>query len=217
MRDRILIVNPNSTQAVTDAIADAIAPLGSEDAPFLDCRTLSEGPPGIESEADITAVEAPLFDLLEREKAEASIIACFSDPGLERARNSLPNPVYGIGESAFRAAMGLGERFGIVAILDASTQRHARRIEALGLQDRFAASLAVGLGVKELLDEDRTMKRLTEVGQRLRDEKGADVLVLGCAGMAGYQGRLQAATGLRVVEPCRAAVSIALQDLGSTA
>ena len=51
---------------------------------------------------------------------------------------------------------------------------------------------------------------MIETGKRLRDNDGADVLIMGCAGMASYRVSLEAATGLPVVEPCQAAVSMAL-------
>jgi allantoin racemase len=47
-------------------------------------------------------------------------------------------------------------------------------------------------------------------GKRLRDDKGAQVLVMGCSGMAAFRDAIQEATGLPVVEPTQAAVSMAL-------
>jgi Asp/Glu/hydantoin racemase len=64
--------------------------------------------------------------------------------------------------------------------------------------------------VGELADEAVTLGRMTEVGRRLRDENGADVLVMGCAGMARYRAGLEADLGLPVVDPTQAAVGMAL-------
>ena len=74
----------------------------------------------------------------------------------------------------------------------------------------MAGDRALGLGVAELAEEGRTLPAMIATGQRLRDEDGADVLIMGCAGMAGYRAAVEAATGLPVVEPCQAAAAMAL-------
>jgi Asp/Glu/hydantoin racemase len=76
--------------------------------------------------------------------------------------------------------------------------------------DRLAGELPVGLPVAELSDEKKTVGRMMDVGKRLRDEHGADVIVMGCAGMARYRKPLQEAVGIPVVEPTQAAVSMAI-------
>jgi allantoin racemase len=85
-----------------------------------------------------------------------------------------------------------------------------RTYGAMGLLDRFAGELAVGLNVTELGNYDTTLSRLIATGRRLRDEKAADVIVMGCAGMAAYQAPLQDALGIAVVEPSQAAVAMAI-------
>ena len=210
MTRRILVVNPNSSVAVTEGISRALEPLRVDAGPRIDCLTLAEGPPGIESQADVERVVTPLLALLAREPAAAVVIACFSDPGLHAAREVLAKPVFGIAESALAATLSLGERFGIIAILPASVPRHRRLVRRMGLQARFADSVPIGLGVGELADEALALRRLVETGRALREEHGADVLVMGCAGMARYRDRLAEQTGLPVVEPSQAATVAAL-------
>ncbi len=98
----------------------------------------------------------------------------------------------------------------MIAILEASVRRHRRYVRALGLEARFAGELALDLGVLELAEESVTFARLTGVGARLRDELDAAVLVLGCAGMARYRARLEAALGVPVIDPTQAAVAMAI-------
>jgi len=76
--------------------------------------------------------------------------------------------------------------------------------------DRLAAELAIGLGVTELADENRALGRMAQVGTTLREEHGANVIVMGCAGMARYRKALQRAVGVPVVEPTQAAVAMAI-------
>ena len=62
----------------------------------------------------------------------------------------------------------------------------------------------------ELADAQKTFGRMVEVGTALRDAHGADVVVMGCAGMARYRKPLQDAIGIPVVEPTQAAVATAI-------
>jgi allantoin racemase len=118
--------------------------------------------------------------------------------------------VLGIAECGLLTALTRGERFGIVAILKGSLARHQRYVRQLGLTARFAGELPLGLGVVELADAGRTYERMRAVGTGLRDHHGADVLVLGCAGMAQYRADLEAEVGLPVIDPTQAAVTMAL-------
>src|SRR5258708_105402 len=45
MSDRILVINPNSTEAVTQGIDTAMEPLRMPGGPAIECVTLKEGPP----------------------------------------------------------------------------------------------------------------------------------------------------------------------------
>lgn len=212
MSGPIVVINPNSTEAVTAAIDAAMTPLRLPGGPDIVCHTLHEGPPGVESQHDADTVIEPLFRKIAAQDnaASAFVIACFSDPGLHSAREATAKPVLGIAECGILTALTLGHRFGVIAILKKSVPRHLRYIGAMGVGDRLAADLPIGLGVTELGDARTTLNRMTEVGTQLRDVHGADVLVMGCAGMARYRDELERAVGIPVVEPTQAAVTMAL-------
>src|ERR1700740_2747709 len=186
MSDRILVINPNSTDAVTREIDEAMSPLRIAGGPRTDCMTLREGPPGVESQRDADAVIAPLCRAIGDAEPEtaAFVIACFSDPGLFAAREMTAKRVLGIAECGILTALTLGHRFGVISILARSVPRHLRYIAAMGLGERLAGDLPVGLGVGELGDACKALTRMVDVGRSLRDDHGADVLVMGCAGMA---------------------------------
>lgn len=208
----ILVINPNSTEAVTAGIDRALEPLRSAGGPTIECITLKEGPPGIETQEQVNAVIAPICALIEKrqDSASAFVIACFSDPGLHRARETTPKPVFGIAESAMVTALKLGERFGIISILEGSIPRHARAVRAAGLPERFAGDIAIGVGVTELAGDDGVLERLVSAGRRLKDDHGAGVVILGCAGMAGYRKRCEKALRIPVVDPTQAAATLAI-------
>ena len=99
----------------------------------------------------------------------------------------------------------------VIAILPTSIPRHMRAWGHGGARS-LAGDRALGLGVLELADRDRTLAMI-ETGRRLRDEDGANVLITGCAGMAYLREPLEDATGLPVVEPCQAAAAMALGQI----
>jgi Asp/Glu/hydantoin racemase len=207
----IVVINPNSSTSVTQGIDRALDALRIPGGPSIECSTLEEGPEGIETDAQVEAVVAPLCRRIQArsDDAAAFVIACFSDPGLQRARTSTRRPVFGIGECSMLAALTRGRQFGILSILEASLPRHQRAIQAAGLRSRFAGDRPIGLGVAEL-SKDGVLDRLTEVGETLRDQDGADVVILGCAGMARYRKELEHSLELPVIDPTQAAVTMAI-------
>src|SRR6478609_4698845 len=209
---RILVINPNSTEAVTRGIDEAVEPLRMPGGPAIDCVTLKEGPPGIETQQHVDGVIAPMLSLMRAKESQyaAFVIACYSDPGLHSLREATKKPVLGISECGILTALTLGQKFGVIAILKQSIPRHLRYVGALGVSERLAGELPVGLRVVELSDEKKTFGRMADVGKKLRDTHGADVVIMGCAGMARYRKPLQDELGIPVVEPTQAAVTMAI-------
>ena len=209
---RILVINPNSTEAVTRGIDEAVEPLRMAGGPAIDCVTLKEGPPGIETQQHVDGVIPHLLSLVSQKESQYSafVIACYSDPGLHSVREATKKPVLGISECGILTALTLGHKFGVIAILQKSIPRHLRYVGALGVTERLAAELPVGIPVVELSDEKKTFGRMVEVGKALRQQHGADVVVMGCAGMARYRKPLQDEIGVPVVEPTQAAVAMAI-------
>jgi Asp/Glu/hydantoin racemase len=212
MAERILVINPNSTEAVTRGIDEAVEPLRLAGGPAIDCVTLKEGPPGVETQQHVDGVVGPLLNLVSlKEKLYAAfVIACYSDPGLHSLREATKKPVLGIAECGILTALTLGQKFGVIAILKQSIARHLRYVGALGVRDRLAAELPVNLPVVELSNQEKTFGRMVEVGKALRDQHHADVVIMGCAGMARYRKPLQDELGIPVVEPTQAAVAMAI-------
>ena len=178
--DRILVINPNSTEAVTQGIDEAMAALRIPGGPAIDCMTLKEGPPGIETQQHVDGVIPHLLHLVREREAEYSafVIACYSDPGLHSVREATAKPVLGISECGILTALTLGQKFGVIAILQKSIPRHLRYMGAMGVMDRLAGELPVGLAVTELSDQKKTFGRMVEVATALRDVPGANGIVM---------------------------------------
>jgi Asp/Glu/hydantoin racemase len=210
-RPHILVVNPNSNAAVTAGLDAAVAPFRFAEGPTIACITLADGPVGIETQADIESVTLPLRRLIERTTtADAFVIACYSDPGLHVCREGTAKPVFGINEAGVTTALARGERFGVLAIRQRSIRRHVRYLRQMGLLDRLAAERPLDMSVAETATGEKTLARMIEVGRLLRDEDGADIVVMGCAGMARHRKPLEDALGVPVIDPTQAAVALAL-------
>ena len=215
MAGRVLVINPNSNTEVTAAIDRAMAPLRTADAPTIDCITLSDGPPGIESQrsCDLAASLVSAHIAEASEEADAFVVACYSDPGVSASREVTTKPIFGAAESAMATAASLGVRAGVISILDVAVARHWRHARSVMLAPFVVADLPIELPVSELADEAQCRARMLEVGLRLKEEYGAEAIILGCAGMARYRAALEAELGVVVIDPTQAAVALAISAL----
>jgi Asp/Glu/hydantoin racemase len=210
-RARIRVVNPNSNEAVTRGIDAALEFLRFADGPEIVCSTLEEGPFGIETQADVDSVTMPLRRLVEADNSShAFVIACYSDPGLHVCREGTARPVFGIAECGVLTALARAGRFGVIAIGQRSIARHRRYLRQMALLDRLAGERPLEMSVAETASGDKTLQRMVEVGNRLKEEDGAEAVVMGCAGMARHRAPLEDALGIPVIDPTQAAVAMAL-------
>ena len=210
MAGPIVVINPNSNTAVTDGLDQALEGFRKPGMPDIECLTLAEGPFGIESQVHSDQVVIPTVKLVEsRTDASAFVIACYSDPGIDACRSVSNVPVFGIQESGVLTALARGDRFGVIAIANPSIKRHLRYLQRMQVIDRLAGERSLDMSVDETARGTETLSRLKEVGQALIDD-GADVLVLGCAGMARHRQLLEESLDCPVIDPVQAAVSMAV-------
>jgi Asp/Glu/hydantoin racemase len=209
-RSRIRVINPNSNRVVTKALEDALKPLTFANGPEIVCETLDEGPHGIESQADADSVVMPLRRLVEGDNRSAAfVIACYSDPGLHVCREATERPVFGIAECGVLTALSRAENFGVIAIGQRSIRRHIRYLRQMQLLDRMVGERPINMSVADTASGDATLTRMIEVGHTLKNEDGAQAVVMGCAGMARHRAALEQALGIPVIDPTQAAVTMA--------
>ncbi len=202
---RILIVNPNTTVTMTETIAAAaraVASPGTE----IAAVTSAMGPVSIEGFYDEAfAVPGLIRALLSVEDADAGIIACFDDTGLDAARSAAPFPVVGICEAALVTAGQIAKRIAVVT----TTPRSVVPLEELVRRYGFAERVSVTACNVAVLDLERPdsgaeEKLCAEIERAL--EKGAEAIVLGCAGMADLAAALSQKFGAPVIDGVAAAV-----------
>ena len=213
-RPQILVINPNSNQDVTKGMAKELQSFNFSGGPAIVCEYLPQGPFGIESQADVESVKLPLRNIVsERKDIDAFVIACYSDPGLQVCREATVRPVFGIQECGVLTAMAQGDRFGVIALQESSIRRHLLYLRQMGVTGRFAKERAANLSVEECATGIKTFEKLCTVSHQLRDEDQADTIILGCAGMTSHRSRLESKIGIPVIDPVKAALSMAMHTL----
>ena len=209
---RILIVNPNTTAAMTEAIGRAGRRAASAGTEIIAVNP-ADGPASIEGYYDEAfSVPGLLAEIAKGEAAgvSAHIIACFDDTGLEAARCASSAPVIGIGEAAFHLASMLGHRFSVITTLSCSIAAIENNLLKYGLAGRCGGVRACELPVLSLDDpaSDAAAKIGAEIELAKQQDK-AEVIVLGCAGMADLAALLAARHGVPVIDGVASAVKLA--------
>jgi allantoin racemase len=209
---RLNIVNPNTTAAMTKVIAAAAAKAARPDT-IIHAVESAFGPPSIEGAYDDALAVPGLLERIkegEAEGADAHVIACFDDTGLDAARALAAAPVVGIGEAAFHAASLVAGRFAVVTTLARSVPAIEFNLLRYGLAARCARVRAADVPVLAL--EERRSDACEKIDAQIAAAKaddGAEAIVLGCAGMADLAAELTARHGLPVVDGVAAAVALA--------
>lgn len=215
---RIVVTNCNTTRAMTEEIvrgARGAAAPGTT----ITGLTPAWGPESAEGWLDSYLSAAAVLDTLRghQEPYDAVVMAGFGEHGREGARELLDVPVVDITEAAAHLACLLGRRYGVVTTLDRARGQIEDSLHAAGVAQNCAAVVGTGLGVLDLGDSEVTTRAFLTAAERARDA-GAEVLVLGCAGMTGLQEKVGAALDMPVVDGVAAAVKLAesLVTLGLT-
>lgn len=209
---RVLVINPNSTQTMTDGIAQAARAAAASDVE-VHAATNSSAPPAIQGPEDGDAAVPGVLALTQRaaqDGFDAVVIACFDDTGLAEARSNVNIPVIGIGQSAFLTAMVYGGRFTVITTLPVSVPVIEENIAAYGFTHACARVTASGLPVLTLEnDPDHARMVLDECARMAASRDGASTIVLGCAGMAAFGPSMQEASNLPTVDGVAAAIGLA--------
>lgn len=215
---RILVLNPNTSQGITErlmAAARPVAAAGTE----LTALTAPRGFPYIATRAEAQIGGAIALEMLAEHHGafDAAIIAAFGDPGLFAARELFDIPVVGMAEAAMLTACMLGKRFAIVTFAQALGPWYAECVESHGLTARLAGIRMLDGRFAAIADvQDEKEQLLVELALRAVDEDEADVVILAGAPLAGLADKVRDRIPVPVVDQMAAAVkqAEALVSLG---
>jgi allantoin racemase len=215
---KILLINPNTTASMTQAIAQAARAVAAPATDIVATQP-SFGPASIECHYDEAFAAAGVAEQvrLHGAGADAVVIACFGDPGLDAAREATAAPVLGIAEAAFHAASFLATRFSVVTTLTRTCVIAERLVQRYGFQAQCAGVHGTDIPVLELEGGgDRLLQRIEQAARTALERDRSGAIVLGCAGMAPLCRELGARLGVPVVDGVAAAVKFAegLASLG---
>lgn len=216
---KIMVINPNTSQSMTDHLRQELERVKRSDTK-LTVVCAERGPETIESAYDEAYAIPPTLELVKRANQEdyhAIIIACFSDPGLEAAKEISKIPVIGIEESSLYVAAMLGAKFTIITPRKERIPSRRAHVHLRGLDYFLASVKSLDLSVAETdANPKKTKMRIIEVTKRAVEEDGAEVIILGCAGMAGYASEIERKLRVKVLDPTAVALKIAeaMVDVG---
>jgi allantoin racemase len=218
---KIMVINPNTTESMTEHLRRELLPLKG---PTTELTVVNpaHGPVSIESAYDEALAIPPTLELVKQAEAEgydAVVIACFSDPGLEAARELVSIPVVGLEEATLHVAAQLGYKFSVLTSRGQRVPNKTGHVGMRGLESKLASVRPLEMSVLEMdAEPERTRQRILEVAGAAAREDGAEVVILGCAGLAGYAADIERALGLVVLDPSPIALKTAemLVSLGLT-
>lgn len=217
---RILVLNPNTSQGVTELIA-ATARMAAAPGTELQFATASRGVPYIATRTEAAIGGHVALEMLAEHQPgfDAAVIAAFGDPGLGAARELFPQPVIGLAEAGMLTACMMGKRFAIVTFSQALAAWYRECVEWHALTSRLAGIFFLSEPFRAIDDvQGEKADRLVELCHRALTESDADVIVLAGAPLAGFAAQVQGRVPVPLVDCVAAAVCQAetLVRLGMT-
>jgi allantoin racemase len=208
---RILVVNVNTTETMTKTIGEAARAVASPGTEIIELTPFF-GAESVEGNFESYLAAVAVMDRVVAYEGQydAVVLAGFGEHGREGLQELLDVPVVDITEAAAHLACLLGHRYSVVTTLDRAVPLIEDRLMLAGLLSHCASVRASGLSVLELEEsEDRAVAAIVEQAKRAVEEDRAEVIVLGCGGMAGLDTAVREATGAPVVDGVAAAIKLA--------
>ncbi|UQY44980.1 aspartate/glutamate racemase family protein [Erwinia sp. PK3-005] len=207
----IQVINPNTTQTMTDTIASAARVAASPGTEII-AVSPTQGVPSIEGHADEAIAALGVLDLVKRGReqgVQGHVIACFGDPGLLAARELASGPVIGIAEAAMHMATMVATRFTVVTTLPRTLIIARHLLQQYGFTHHCAALHAIDLPVLALEDgSGLAQEKVRSRCLQAQREDGCGAIVLGCGGMATLARDLTQELGMPVIDGVGAAVKM---------
>ena len=217
---RILVLNANTTDSVTDLVVRHARDVLGADIELIPA-TARLGARYISTETSYAIAGHSALDCLALHCAEmpngfdSVLLACFGDPGLFALRESSPVPVVGLAEAAMQEAAQAGP-YSIFTGGVLWKPMLSRLAHELGLSDSIASIRPITLtGDQVAADPEGALTFLAAQAQAAADHDGAQAVILGGAALAGLAARIAPLVSVPVIDSvhagARAALRLALQ------
>ena len=212
---KILVVDPIVKSESTEDVDKSYSTLKVEGV-YLDFESLRQGPYFIETEDNEKSAVPDLLRVIkegEEKGYDGIVINCFGNPGLEEARKLVKTPVIGAGEASFLKIKELEKRFSVLTTVEEAVRRVKRNARKYDVERFLVSVRPLGIHVLELNQKKRLRKALVIEGKKAVQEDHAEVVVLGCTGMAGNAEWLSKKLGVPVIDPAKAAFETIIKVL----
>ncbi len=209
---RILLINPNTSESFTQKI-QTIAEKYALPGTVVRAVNPATGPRSIESIYDeLLSAPGTLQVALENlEDFDAFVIACYSDhPTVYALREITEKPVLGIAEANVYIACMLGHKFSVVTTNREWEPLLWDAVRHFGVAERCASVRSTGMPVLalEAASPEETYGMILEASRKAIETDGAEVICLGCAGMAGLDKQLESELGVPVIDGVAGALKL---------
>jgi Asp/Glu/hydantoin racemase len=207
----ILLINPNTTPSITDLVlktARRFAAKGTN----LRAVTGTFGPRYIASRVGYAVAGHAAVDALanDRGRKDAVVLACFGDPGLAALKEISRVPVVGMADASILQACALGQHFSIVTGGERWRSMLEEFVAGRGLSSRLASVRTVAPTGADIARKPAAAMALLAKGcTACVREDGADVVILGGAGLAGLAAKLKAMVDAPLLDGVACAVAMA--------
>ncbi len=211
---RILVANPNSSELVTGVIMSSakrkVTNPNTELIPLTNPKGTKNIDCGFADYQSVWSFIRAILDVVEKEKIDAVVLAGFGNVGVFALKEALSIPVLSISETTQTLACLLGHKYTVLTMLKQFIPYQEDLVRLYRLQDKCASVRAINVNVEACVtDRENTMAQLSTEIVKLVEEDGAEVVMLGCAGLCGYDEALQELVGLPVLDPVTITVKVA--------
>ncbi len=210
---KILIINPVGTDRWDETdkkIYDGFTSPTTD----VDVVSLEEGPGSIENRLAMTEA---IPHVLKRAKElhgayDGMIVNCCLDVGVDVIRSIIDTPTVGPCEASLAIATTMGKKIGIVTVSKTAIELFEEMVIKYRMEKRVVSIRGIDITVPQIEEDvERTIELLKEE-IKYAIEDGADVIVLGCTGLAGFAAKLQSYFSIPILDPAACAAKI-LEDI----
>ena len=210
---KLLIVNPNSSEVVTQAILESARRAASPKSELI-AVTPKAGPRNIDSAyGDYMAghhMLSAVRDAVRAHRPDAIVLAGFGNVGISALKEIMDVPVVSISEASMAMACLLGHRFSTLTMLRQFIPYQQDLVRLYGFEAKCASVRAININVEECVtNREEGLRQLKAQVETLVREDGAEVVILACAGLCGYDEALTQMAGVPVLDPVAVAVKVA--------
>lgn len=210
---KLLVVNPNISEVVLDVIVGAAERAAAADTTIVGVHS-PHGTRNIDCSYGDYATAPYMIEAVRSEVAseqpDAVVLAGFGNVGIFALREILSIPVISISESSMALACQLGHRFTTLTMLEQFIPYQQDIVRLFGFEAKCASVRAINVNVERAaIERDRVRADLTEQVHRIIDTDGAEVVILACAGLCGYEAEISERTGIPVLDPVAVGVKTA--------